>query len=223
MFDIFLAGLQRHRSEASTSGLGGHATIFNNATYGVSRLTVGTASKRICCRVCSPEMSPCWCVAQLHLFCVFATQAMLAECFSTCFVVMMGSAADMTCVPALICLALHCVSRGAVAAMHESEPAISFTLQLEKILMRSCANLPRICIVASCPGGVASNVVTFLANADLPLSVAMTTVSTLLAVIATPTLTRALVGTLVPVDPAALLMSTLQASHLHGQSDHAVA
>ena len=65
--------------------------------------------------------------------------------------------------------------------------------------------------MASCPGGVASNVVTFLAQADVPLSVAMTTVSTLLAVVATPALTRILVGTLVPVDPSALLLSTLQA------------
>ena len=73
----------------------------------------------------------------------------------------------------------------------------------------------RICIVASCPGGVASNVVTFLANADVPLSVAMTTVSTLAAVVTTPLITRALVGTLVPVDPAALLISTLQVSSTH--------
>ncbi|KAK9794045.1 hypothetical protein WJX73_003868 [Symbiochloris irregularis] len=88
-------------------------------------------------------------------------------------------------------------------------------MPLMGFLVSRLAQLPSgfavgICIVASCPGGVASNVVTFLANADLPLSVAMTTVSTILAVIATPTLTRALVGTLVPVDPAALLISTLQ-------------
>lgn len=49
----------------------------------------------------------------------------------------------------------------------------------------------RICIVASCPGGTASNLVTYLAQADVALSVAMTTVSTLLAVVATPLLTQA--------------------------------
>ena len=70
----------------------------------------------------------------------------------------------------------------------------------------------RICLVASCPGGVASNVITYLARADVPLSVAMTTVSTLAAVVATPVLTRMLVGQLVPVSAVALLLSTLQVS-----------
>jgi bile acid:Na+ symporter, BASS family len=37
-------------------------------------------------------------------------------------------------------------------------------------------------LVACCPGGVASNLVTSLANADVALSVAMTTASTLAAV-----------------------------------------
>ena len=68
----------------------------------------------------------------------------------------------------------------------------------------------RICLVASCPGGVASNVVTFLARADVPLSVAMTTVSTLSAIVATPALTQLLVGHLVPVNAGSLLLSTLQ-------------
>ena len=36
----------------------------------------------------------------------------------------------------------------------------------------------RLCIVGSCPGGTASNVVTYLARADVTLSVAMTTAST---------------------------------------------
>lgn len=35
-----------------------------------------------------------------------------------------------------------------------------------------------LCIVGSCPGGTASNVVTYLARADVTLSVAMTTAST---------------------------------------------
>ncbi|CAK0787032.1 hypothetical protein CVIRNUC_010248 [Coccomyxa viridis] len=67
-----------------------------------------------------------------------------------------------------------------------------------------------ICLVASCPGGVASNVVTFLARADVPLSVAMTTVSTLTAIVATPALAKLLVGKLVPVDAGSLLLSTMQ-------------
>ncbi|KAK9842367.1 hypothetical protein WJX84_007287 [Apatococcus fuscideae] len=67
-----------------------------------------------------------------------------------------------------------------------------------------------ICTVASCPGGTASNVVAFLARADVALSVMMTTVSTLAAAVATPLLTQLLVGTLVPVDALALTYSTFQ-------------
>lgn len=73
----------------------------------------------------------------------------------------------------------------------------------------------RICLVASCPGGTASNVVTFLANADVALSVMMTTVSTFAAVVMTPLLTKTLVGAMVPVDAKALLMSTLQVEKLY--------
>ncbi len=72
--------------------------------------------------------------------------------------------------------------------------------------------ISRICLVASCPGGTASNVVTFLANADVALSVMMTTVSTFAAVVMTPLLTKTLVGAMVPVDAKALFVSTLQAS-----------
>lgn len=67
-----------------------------------------------------------------------------------------------------------------------------------------------LCIVGACPGGTASNVVTYLAKADTALSVAMTTASTLGAVVATPVLTKLLLGTLVPVNAVALLLSTLQ-------------
>lgn len=49
-----------------------------------------------------------------------------------------------------------------------------------------------------------SNVVTFLAGADVALSVAMTLTSTLGAVVATPWLTKLLAGTLVPIDAVAL-------------------
>jgi bile acid:Na+ symporter, BASS family len=48
-------------------------------------------------------------------------------------------------------------------------------------------------LVACCPGGTASNVVAYLAKADVPLSVTMTAVSTLLAVVMTPALTTWLI------------------------------
>lgn len=82
-------------------------------------------------------------------------------------------------------------------------------------LISRIANLPidmtiGLCVVGACPGGTASNIVTYLAKADVPLSVTMTTASTLGAVVMTPFLTSVLLGTLVPVNAAGLLMSTLQ-------------
>mmetsp|Transcript_5925 Transcript_5925/g.16589 ORF Transcript_5925/g.16589 Transcript_5925/m.16589 type:complete len:476 (+) Transcript_5925:166-1593(+) len=65
-------------------------------------------------------------------------------------------------------------------------------------------------LVACCPGGTASNIVSFLARADVALSVGMTTVSTLLAAVTTPLLTQLAVGTIVPVDVMGLLTSTCQ-------------
>ena len=55
-------------------------------------------------------------------------------------------------------------------------------------------------LVGCCPGGTASNVITFLAKGDLALSVGMTCVSTILAPILTPLLTWLLVGENVDVD-----------------------
>jgi BASS family bile acid:Na+ symporter len=49
-----------------------------------------------------------------------------------------------------------------------------------------------LCVIGACPGGTASNIVTYLAKADVPLSLTMTTASTLGAVIMTPFLTSIL-------------------------------
>jgi len=73
-------------------------------------------------------------------------------------------------------------------------------------------------LVASCPGGTASNVVCFIARANVALSVSLTTVSTLLAVVVTPVLTTWLVeslaedltGTRIEVDTLGLLLKTFQ-------------
>ncbi|KAI5060065.1 hypothetical protein GOP47_0024485 [Adiantum capillus-veneris] len=65
-------------------------------------------------------------------------------------------------------------------------------------------------LVACCPGGTASNVVTYLARGNVALSVIMTSVSTFLAVVMTPFLTAKLAGQYVAVDATALFMSTLQ-------------
>ena len=66
-------------------------------------------------------------------------------------------------------------------------------------------------LVSCCPGGTASNIVSYMARADVPLSVLMTSVSTVGAVVMTPLLTKALLaGTSVPVNGAAMLASTAQ-------------
>ena len=64
-------------------------------------------------------------------------------------------------------------------------------------------------LVGCCPGGTASNVITYLAKGDLALSVGMTGVSTLLAPLLTPLLTWALAGKSVNVDVMGMLLSIL--------------
>ena len=65
-------------------------------------------------------------------------------------------------------------------------------------------------LVACCPGGTASNVVTYLARANVALSVVMTTCSTLAAVFMTPLLTERLAGAYVPVDGWGMFLTTAQ-------------
>jgi BASS family bile acid:Na+ symporter len=64
-------------------------------------------------------------------------------------------------------------------------------------------------LVGCCPGGTASNVITYLAKGDLALSVGMTGVSTLLAPVATPLLVWLLAGKAVDVDVVAMFLSIL--------------
>ena len=64
-------------------------------------------------------------------------------------------------------------------------------------------------LVGCCPGGTASNVITYLAKGDLALSVGMTGVSTLLAPLLTPLLTWALAGKSVDVDVVSMFLSIL--------------
>lgn len=65
-------------------------------------------------------------------------------------------------------------------------------------------------LVGCCPGGTASNVFCYLANGDVPLSVAMTSVSTLIAPVVTPALVLLLAGRSVSVDVAGMFMSIVE-------------
>ena len=64
-------------------------------------------------------------------------------------------------------------------------------------------------LVGCCPGGTASNVITYLAKGDLALSVGMTGVSTLLAPVLTPLLVLLLAGETVDVNVVGMLLSIL--------------
>ena len=65
-------------------------------------------------------------------------------------------------------------------------------------------------LLGCCPGGTASNVITYLAKGDVPLSVTMTSVSTVLAPLLTPVLMLILAGSWLPVDAGGLFVSILQ-------------
>ncbi|OLP65126.1 hypothetical protein BACPU_20820 [Bacillus pumilus] len=65
-------------------------------------------------------------------------------------------------------------------------------------------------LVGCCPGGTASNVMTFLAKGNTALSVAVTTISTLLAPILTPVFILLFARSWLPVSPAALFLSIVQ-------------
>ncbi|MCG8392846.1 MAG: bile acid:sodium symporter family protein [Pseudomonadales bacterium] len=65
-------------------------------------------------------------------------------------------------------------------------------------------------LVGACPGGTASNVIAYLARANVALSVAITFASTLVAVAATPLLTWLYLGERIPVPVDGMLLSLLQ-------------
>lgn len=65
-------------------------------------------------------------------------------------------------------------------------------------------------LVACCPGGTASNVVAFIARANVALSVVMTFCSTVAAVVVTPALTHLLAGAWLPVDGWGMVLTALQ-------------
>ena len=77
--------------------------------------------------------------------------------------------------------------------------------QKQRLLLLSTSTHPR--SQSSCEIIIRSHC---LIQGEMGLSIMMTTASTLAAIVMTPLLTTWLAGTLVPVDPRALFMSTLQ-------------
>jgi len=65
-------------------------------------------------------------------------------------------------------------------------------------------------LVGTCPGGTSSNVMTYLAKGDVPLSVGMTGISTILAPFLTPMLTYLFAGQSVDVNMMSMFMSIVK-------------
>ncbi|GJR33306.1 probable sodium/metabolite cotransporter BASS1, chloroplastic [Tanacetum coccineum] len=94
------------------------------------------------------------------------------------------------------------------AAQYTIMPAFGFAIS--RLLGLSPSFSVGLILLSCCPGGTASNVVTLIAQGDVPLSIVMTVCSTLGAVLLTPLLTMVLAGTYVRVDALKLSISTLQ-------------
>ncbi|WP_281975781.1 bile acid:sodium symporter family protein [Halobacillus litoralis] len=95
-----------------------------------------------------------------------------------------------------------------VAAQFVLMPLVAFMLAY---LMNLPAELAAgLVLLGSVPGGTASNVMVYLAKGNLALSVAMTSLSTMLAPILTPLILLALAGQWLPVDPVAMFLSIVQ-------------
>lgn len=62
-------------------------------------------------------------------------------------------------------------------------------------------------LIGSCPGGLASNVMAYLAKANVALSITLTTVSTLIAPFVTPILMKLYAGELIPINQLEMMFS----------------
>lgn len=90
-------------------------------------------------------------------------------------------------------------------------PLIAYTLTvgLGQIIPIDKSIIVGIILVGCCPGGVSSNIMSFLCKGDVAFSVGMTTVSTLLAPVVTPLLVLFLAGEQVDVDAVGMFLNIL--------------
>lgn len=65
-------------------------------------------------------------------------------------------------------------------------------------------------LVGCCPGGISSNIMSFLCHGDVPFSVGMTTASTLLSPILTPALVLLLAGAQIEVNAKGMFISIIE-------------
>ncbi len=95
-----------------------------------------------------------------------------------------------------------------VAAQYTIMPLVAFGLT--RLVPMPPEVAAGVILVGCCPGGTASNVMTYLAKGDVALSVTLTTVSTLVAPFVTPGLVWLLASQYLPVDAASMLMSIVK-------------
>ena len=82
-------------------------------------------------------------------------------------------------------------------------------------LLAKLLNLPAeiavgVILVGCCPGGTASNVITYLARGNVALSVAVTSVSTLISPLLTPAIFLMLAGEMLEIQAGGMLMSIVK-------------
>ena len=87
-------------------------------------------------------------------------------------------------------------------------PLLAFALG--KIFGLETALLAGVVLVGTCPGGTSSNVITYLSKGDVPLSVGMTSINTLLAPVLTPAITYLLLKTSVEVNVISMFISIVK-------------
>jgi len=84
-------------------------------------------------------------------------------------------------------------------------PALAFILSA--IFNLDAALTAGVILVGTCPGGTASNVITYLSKGDVALSVSMTSVNTILAPFLTPAITYILLSKTINVDIVSMFVS----------------
>ena len=86
-------------------------------------------------------------------------------------------------------------------------PLLAYILSI--IFHLDTALMAGVILVGACPGGTASNVITYISKGDVPLSVCMTSINTLLAPVLTPLITFITLQTTIKVDVVSMFIGIL--------------
>ena len=95
-----------------------------------------------------------------------------------------------------------------IATQYIAMPLIA--LALAKIFSLNEALTVGLILVGTVPGGTASDVITFLSDGDVALSVSLTAISTVIAPIITPLITLVLIGNQIHFNPVDMFLSIIE-------------